>query len=163
MVNETAIEYEQKIGERIAERVANLTHQTIYAHRRIISEIGGSSGIREESALQSAVAAPFASFSGEDLHSTIFQKAAVLMRSLSLNHPFTDGNKRVSLTMTAAFLFEHGFGFKEALEDDAIVQFCLDLANHKKSLEEITEWLRINTDRSSVRSFREVMEKLHDV
>src|SRR3989338_4695382 len=158
MVNETAIEYEQKIGERIAERVANLTHQTRYAHRRIISKIGGSPGTREESSLQSAVAAPFASFSGEDLHSTIFQKAAVLMRSLSLNHPFTDGNKRVSLTMTAAFLFEHGFALKDSLGDDGIVEFCLSIARGERTVEEIANWLRNNTDRASARSFKKIME-----
>jgi death-on-curing protein len=39
----------------------------------------------------------------------IFQEAAALWESLSQNHPFVDGNKRVAVTMTAAFLKVNGY------------------------------------------------------
>ncbi|OGD89546.1 hypothetical protein A3D81_00210 [Candidatus Curtissbacteria bacterium RIFCSPHIGHO2_02_FULL_40_17] len=139
--------------------MANLKHQAVHCHRRIIEEIGGAHGLREEAALESAVATPFATFSGDELHTTVFDKAAALMRSLSLNHPFVDGNKRMSLVMTASFLLEHGLGLIDSLTDDEIVEFCLSLAKGEKKLPDIAAWLKENTDRSSARSFRKVMEQ----
>ncbi len=147
--------------ERILEEISNLHKQTIYAHGRIIKEIGGASGIRDEGALESALGAPFATFFGEELLPTPIDKAAALMRSLSLNHPFVDGNKRISLTMTAYFLLEHGRGFRDDLSDDEMVNFCLEIAEGKKEIEEIAEWLRNNTNGPSARSFRKVMEQFH--
>ena len=162
MVSENTSELEHDVDQRIVERVCNLTHQSIYAHSRLIREIGGTPGLRDESILNSAISAPFATFYNEDLHPTIFDKAGALMRSISLDHPFVDGNKRVSLTMTAAFLFEHGFALKDSLGDDGIVEFCLSIARGERTVEEIANWLRNNTDRASARSFKKIMEQLHD-
>lgn len=152
-----------KNPDRIAERIANLKHQSQYFHKRVIEETGGRDGLREEDNLDSAIAAPFATFDGEDLHPTVFDKAGALMRSLSLDHPFIDGNKRVSLGMTAAFLLEHGVGLKESLSDDEIVDFCLELASGRKKVEEVAVWLKTNTDRSSARNFREIMKKFQNI
>lgn len=149
MMAESSLELELQRSDRTVERIANLKHQTFHFHERIIDEIGGSTGLRDEPALDSALAAPFATFPGEDLHQTVYDKAAALMRSLSLNHPFVDGNKRVSLGMTGSFLLEHGLGFRESLVDDEIVDFCLDIAQGGKKIEEISSWLETNSDRAS--------------
>ena len=39
----------------------------------------------------------------------LIQEAAALWESLSQNHPFVDGNKRVAVTVTAAFLRANGY------------------------------------------------------
>ncbi len=39
----------------------------------------------------------------------LIQEAAALWESLSQNHPFVDGNKRVAVTVTAAFLKVNGY------------------------------------------------------
>jgi death-on-curing protein len=42
----------------------------------------------------------------------IIQEAAALWESLSQNHPFVDGNKRVAVTVTAAFLKIDGYSLE---------------------------------------------------
>lgn len=156
-----AVEKQENVEDaRIREQIANLSHLAITAHQKIISEIGGAAGIRDEAILNLAISSAFATFYGEDLHKTVFDKAAALMRSISLDHPFNDGNKRTSLVITAAFLFEHGFGFKDDLSDDEIVDFCIEIAKGKKRHVEISKWLQENCDGASVRSFKQVMESL---
>lgn len=45
---------------------------------------------------ESALAAPFASFGGQDFYTDPVQRAAIACSRLVRNHPFTDGNKRVA-------------------------------------------------------------------
>ncbi|MCB0106911.1 MAG: Fic family protein [Caldilineaceae bacterium] len=52
-------------------------------------------GIRSQDALESALAQPFMTFGGQELYSTLIEKAAALGFSLIMNHPFVDGNKRI--------------------------------------------------------------------
>lgn len=70
--------------------------EVVALHRAVIESTGGASGIRDLGALESALAQPRATFAGSDLHPTIPAKAAALGYSLTLNHPFVDGNKRVA-------------------------------------------------------------------
>jgi death on curing protein len=69
----------------------------------MIKRFGGSSSIQDIGLLESAVARLQASYAGEDLYSTLFEKAAALFHSLLKNHPFIDGNKRISLAATGFF------------------------------------------------------------
>lgn len=62
-------------------------------YRRVMEQSGGMAGIRDLGALESAVAQPRMTFSGEDLYPTLVEKAAALGFSLIQNHPFADGNK----------------------------------------------------------------------
>ena len=149
--------------QRTKEQIANLIFLAKHFQKRIVEETGGNKGMRDEAALESAIAAPFATYFGEDLHISVFEKASALMRSLSLNHPFVDGNKRTSLGMIALFLFEHGYGFKEDISDDAIADFCISVASGNKKLGEISSWLQSTTDRASSRSFKAIMQQLGEV
>lgn len=150
------------VHERRLEQVEGLRRLSVYSNEKITSETGGSHGIRDNSALESAVSAPFASFGGEDLHPDPVEKAAVLMRSLSLNHPFLDGNKRTSLAMTAALLFEYGIGFKEQVPDDSIVDFCIEVAMGRYNVSQIAAWIKDKTDSASTKNFLNVVEKLRE-
>jgi death-on-curing protein len=64
-------------------------------HNRIITTTGGSPGIRDLSALKSALAQPQATFDGEELYPDLVPKAATLEYLIVANHPFMDGNKRI--------------------------------------------------------------------
>ena len=69
-----------------------------------------------------------------------------LWESLSQNHPFVDGNKRVAVTVTAAFL--HINGWKLEFDDIAAYSFLLRLyETGKMSFAELEHWLRKNTVR----------------
>lgn len=57
---------------------------------------GDGNLLLSEDGLLSAINEPRQTFDGKDLYPDVFTKAGALMRSLILNHPFYDGNKRVS-------------------------------------------------------------------
>lgn len=60
-------------------------------HDKLIKRIGGGTGIRDIGGLDAALNRPFATFDGVDLYPTAIDKAAVLLESLVINHPFIDG------------------------------------------------------------------------
>ena len=64
--------------------------EVIEIHQEQIERYGGAQGIRDLAALESAVAAPQATFDGALLHSTIPEMAADLFHIIQ-NHPFVDG------------------------------------------------------------------------
>ena len=70
-------------------------HQILLIHDQLIAETGGSSGLRDEGMLDSALNSPFQTFGGEDVYPSLQQKAARLCFGLVKNHPFVDGNKRI--------------------------------------------------------------------
>lgn len=78
--------------------------QILLMHTQLISKTGGMSGIRDIGLIESAVAAPFASFGGTDLYPTLEAKAAQLGFSLIQNHAFLDGNKRIAVHAMLVFL-----------------------------------------------------------
>jgi death-on-curing protein len=80
----------------------------------------------------------------------IIQEAAALWESLSQNHPFVDGNKRVAVTVTAAFLKVNGYllGF----DDVEAFSFLINLyETGRMQFIELEKWLRVHAKRSSPR------------
>jgi death-on-curing protein len=98
--------------------------EVIEIHDQEMANAGGLSGVRDIKALESALGAPQASFSGEFLMD-IFEMAATYINSIALNHPFLDGNKRTALATSLTFLFINSFEIDE--------QYDLELAD--KTLE----------------------------
>ncbi|MGA1129175.1 MAG: type II toxin-antitoxin system death-on-curing family toxin, partial [Chthoniobacterales bacterium] len=90
----------------------NLFHLTVEVVREIhaeaISAFGGSHGIRDQALLESAVAAPQASFGGRSPYADIIEVAAAYLFYLCRNHPFIDGNKRTALGACLVFLRLNG-------------------------------------------------------
>ena len=84
------------------------TPQILHLHRELIKRFGGPAGLRDESALDSALGRPQSTFDGEDLYATTAQKAAALLHSLVTNHPFLDGNKRLAAASAELFLLVNG-------------------------------------------------------
>ena len=60
--------------------------EVIAVHARLIAKFGGSLGIRDRGALESALARPQTGY-----YHDLIQEAAALWESLSQNHPFVDG------------------------------------------------------------------------
>ena len=52
--------------------------------------------VRDAGLLESAVHRPSASMFGQEAYTDLFEKAAALLQSLAINHPFVDGNKRTA-------------------------------------------------------------------
>ena len=68
-------------------------------HNILIDKFGGAKGIRDLGLLESALARPFATFDEIDLYNNPVEKAAAIMESIVINHPFIDGNKRTAYTL----------------------------------------------------------------
>lgn len=66
---------------------------------------------------ESALAAPFASFGGQDFYGHPIQRAAVLASRIMRNHPLPDGNKRVALILMDLYLEQEGFQLKATAAD----------------------------------------------
>lgn len=73
-------------------------------HAAAIADFGGSDGLRDRALLESAVAAPQATFGGESVYEDLSEVAAAYLFYLCRNHPFVDGNKRAALGACLVFL-----------------------------------------------------------
>ena len=82
--------------------------QILLLHRELIEAHGGSSGIRYDDLLESALAAPFQTFEGQPMLPTVQQKAVRLGYGLIMNHPFVDGNKRIGAHVMLTVLAMNG-------------------------------------------------------
>lgn len=68
--------------------------QIIELHDALVDKFGGILRIRERGLLKSALAAPMIAVFGEQLHKTIYNKAAAYLFYITKNHAFLDGNKK---------------------------------------------------------------------
>ena len=73
--------------------------EVLEIHADQIAKFGGSMGLRDIGALESAIMRPMMGY-----YAGLVEEAAALLESLAMNHPFVDGNKRAALASTDAFL-----------------------------------------------------------
>ncbi len=120
---------------------AYLTFVEIVAiHEDLIERFGGSQGIRDAGALESALFRPQSGY-----YQDIFQEAAAMWESLAQNHPFVDGNKRVAFAATYTFLSINGFSIKAEAID--IFEFIDSLyQSNSFRFEHLEPWLRANVE-----------------
>ena len=114
--------------------------QVLAVHQELVGQFGGASGVRDRGALESAVARPAMTFGGEDLYEDLAAKAAALMHSLVLNHPFVDGNKRIGVA-AAEFFLEGNASILDA-PDEALERLTLAVAEGKVAVEALAIWFR---------------------
>ena len=87
-------------------------------HSDQIREFGGAEGIRDQGALESAVAQASTTYDGEYLHNGLFEMAAAYAFHIAENQPFVDGNKRTALNAAVVFLGLNGF---DVVDDEGIL------------------------------------------
>ena len=118
-----------------------LTRDVVVVLRgELIAEHGGASGLRDEGALQSALARPQQKHHSES--ADIVALAAMYAFGLCSNHPFVDGNKRVALASLDVFLRINGWALT-ATEVDAVTTI-IELASGERSEEGLADWVRKN-------------------
>jgi death-on-curing protein len=108
----------------------------------LVREHGGVPGLRDEHALEAALARPrqrLAYHPGADL----VELAAVYDHGLATGHPFHDGNKRIDFVTMAVFLELNGVEL-EATEAE-VVTVMLALAGGELDEDRLAEWLRSRT------------------
>jgi len=113
--------------------------QILAMHTKLIAEHGGIDGLRDEALFESALAAPFQGFGGQDLFPTTQQKAVRLGYGLIKNHPFIDGNKRIGTHAMIVTLAENGIRLGYTQEE--LQQVILDVASSATSFDELLAWV----------------------
>jgi death-on-curing protein len=119
--------------------------EVLYVYEQVMRQSGGSVGVRDLSALESAVAQPRMTFGGEELYSTVSEKAAALGFSLVMNHPFVDGNKRVGHAAMEAFLLLNGWEIDAATDEQERV--ILQLAAGDLRRDQFADWIRAHVEK----------------
>ena len=120
-----------------------LTQEILTIHKTLIDTFGGSAGVRDLPALESALARPFQQYDGDDLYQSVLQKAAALVESLLINHPFVDGNKRTGYTALRLFLLQNSLDFSTKADR---YKFIIDIASGQLKYDDILTWLIDNTN-----------------
>lgn len=123
----------------MTEPVWVLPELVLAVHQMLLAEHGGLPGVREQTLLDSALARPQPKLAYED-DISIFELAASYSYGLARNHPFIDGNKRISLTVAAVFLELNGYSLN-ATEAEAVLIFQR-LAAGTLSESELANWIR---------------------
>ena len=110
-------------------------------HEESLLEFGGSSGIRDRGAIESALARPQNLFAyGQP---DLFDLAAAYTAGLSQNHGFVDGNKRTAFLTGVVFLAENGYDI--VAEQAEVIAAMLELADHQLDEVGYAQWLREHT------------------
>lgn len=88
-------------------------------------------GKEKDDSFAGSIGAIYQSFAGEDLYSTLEEKAANLLYFITKNHSFFDGNKRIAATMFLYFLDKNGALFRDGeklIDDHTLVALTIMIA-----------------------------------
>lgn len=125
---------------RAAREPVWLSHLVVDAiHNDQLREHGGLTGLRDETALESALARPKQKWHyAQD--ADIPALAAAYGFGLVKNHPYRDGNKRIGLLAMVTFLGLNGQTFDAT--DEEVVAEIIALADGRVSEDELAAWVR---------------------
>lgn len=119
----------------------------IYIHSEILKISGGLSGVRDIGLLESAVNKPHMHVFGVESYRTIYAKAAAILESIALFHPFVDGNKRTAMASADFYLFLNGINLQ--MTNEEYVTFMLRVVQEKTKVPYISRWLEEHSSPSA--------------
>ena len=126
-----------------------MTHQfptveeALHMHEALIDTFGGLHGLRDFGALDSAILRPQMGY-----YDGLIEEAAAMMESLSNNHPFLDGNKRVAFYVTDDFLRLNGH-YIDCDGEEAYGFFIGLYEAHSFRFANLIPWLKEHVNRLS--------------
>jgi death on curing protein len=118
--------------------------EVLRLHFQIISDYGGSHGVRDEGRLQSVVLAPRQEVFGKEQYVDIYEKVATYMRNIIADHAFVDGNKRSAVAAAGVFLRRNGI--RQTATPKALEDFAVKVAVGHLDVPAIAAWLRDNSE-----------------
>jgi death-on-curing protein len=109
-------------------------------HRELIRRWGGTQGIRDPGLLEAALYRPQTGY-----YPSLVDEASALWESLSQNHAFLDGNKRIAFAATFVFLRINGL--RITAENAVAEEFILGLYERREvRFDLLRAWLLENTE-----------------
>ena len=109
----------------------------LFIHREQIEAHGGAHGLRDQNGLESALGAAEQTFA---YTGSLHEAAAQYLVSLSRNHPFLDGNKRIAAACMLVFLDLNGI--KAAFGPADLFEWTMEVAVGALKREALAERLR---------------------
>ena len=97
-------------------------------------------GLRDRALLESAVAAPQATYGGKALIKDVVDIAAAYLFYLCRNHPFNDGNKRTALVAALRFLRKNGWNV--VVTDKLMYLIAINVARGEVDRDDLAEIFR---------------------
>ena len=115
----------------------------ILLHDESLAEHGGSSGLRDEGLLESALsrAQNLAAYGDPG----IAELAAAYAYGIAKNHPFVDGNKRAAFLAAGVFLHLNGMRLTASQAEATVAVFTLAAGDLDEAA--FAEWIRRNSAR----------------
>lgn len=106
---------------------------------KLIEKTGGTAGILNKDLLESAVYGAQSSFGENEAYPTIEEKAARLMFSLTNNHSFVDGNKRIGVLAMLMTLNLNGIEIKYTQSE--LIELGLSVASGSWDYNAVLEFI----------------------
>lgn len=113
------------------------------AHQDQLQQHGGLPGVRDENALESALARPRNRWIYEP-ESSLLELAASYCYGLATSHGYSDGNKRIAFVALYTFLGMNDLDINASQVE--VVRMMLSVADGSLKENGIIEWLKIYTD-----------------
>ena len=111
----------------------------LHMHAVQIERFGGSPGVRDAGLIEAALLRPQTSY-----YSDLIEESAAMWESLTMNHGFVDGNKRIGLAATYTFLALNGV--RMTAGPDGLLLFIMsNLEAGTFNKDNLDAWLRANT------------------
>lgn len=107
-------------------------------HLEHLASFGGAAGIRDQNAIESALARPRHLFTYEK--PDLFDLAAAYTAGLCQNHGFVDGNKRTAFLVGYIFLVRNGYRISAGQPE--VIAAMLTLADGTLAEAGYASWLR---------------------
>lgn len=113
--------------------------EVIELHDKLIERTGGSHGLRDKSLLESAIYSAMSGFADSEAYPSVEEKAARLMFSLTNNHAFIDGNKRIGVfTMLMTLQLNN---IKVNYTQSELISLGLSVAAGTTDYNQILDWI----------------------
>lgn len=118
--------------------------EVLAIHQVLIDEFGGAMGIRDQSLLEAALYRPLQTFDRKELYPTPIEKAAAILESIVVNHPFVDGNKRTGYVLMRMILLEAGLDINASQEEkyDLVIGVAKGDLDHLRIAQWISEKIK---------------------
>ena len=102
----------------------------------------GISTLRNEKGLKAATAAPQATYNSKYLMN-LFEMAATYITSISIHHPYLDGNKRTAAGSAITFLLINGYQLNENYPEE-LADIILEFLKNKITKDDLAIYFETN-------------------
>ena len=118
-------------------------HEVLEIHRRSLDEFGGSTGLRDEGAFESALVAVENRLAYEQ--ADVLECAATYAHHLTMAHAFVDGNKRVAAATMRVFLLINDVEITAS--QDELYDLFITIASGEMKRDDVEQWLRLRVQK----------------